>query len=358
MATCASGSPSFAARAWRCNSLRLCAASSGANSSVKPWRALALALALCACALGAAPPAAAQNYPKGVVSLMVGAPPGGPTDFVGRIVAQQLQEAWGQTVLVVNKPGAGGTIAVEAIAKSPPDGLTIGIETTTHVINPTLRAATIPYETPKDFAYVTQLVSQHVVLVANAAEPFNTVAELIAYAKAHPGKLTYASPTTGTASHLAGEMLKLDAGIDMVHVPYKGSGPAQTDLVAGRVDLMFDVYHSAKQLAEQGKLKILALVSESQPANIRAYPLLGDTVPGFHVSSFFGLIVRAGTPRAIVDKIQQDAARGINKPEVKARLEGVGMKVVGSTPDEFDAFVRREIAKWAKVIKAANIQAD
>jgi tripartite-type tricarboxylate transporter receptor subunit TctC len=325
---------------------------------MKSCKLLASMLGVCAIALGAVLPAGAQNFPKGVVTVVVGAPPGGPTDFVGRIVAQQLQELWGQTVLVVNKPGAGGMIAGDTVAKSAPDGQTIGIETTTHVINPTLRAATIPYDTPKDFAYVTQLVSQHVVLVANAAEPFNTVKELIAYAKAHPGKLSYASPTTGTASHLAAEMLKAEAGIDMVHVPYKGSGPAQVDLVAGRVDLMFDVYHSAKQLAEQGKLKIIALTTDTQPANIKDYPLVADTIPGFNVTSFFGLIVRAGTPRPIIEKIHEDMVRGLNKPEVKARLESVGMKVVASTPEQFETFVRAELAKWAKVIKAGNIKAD
>lgn len=310
------------------------------------------------CALFAAVPAMSQTYPKGVVNIVVGAPPGGPTDFVARIVAQQLQELWGQSVLVVNKPGAGGTIAGDAVAKSAPDGHTIGIETTTHVINPTLRAATIPYDTPKDFAYITQLVGQHVVLVANAAEPFNTVRQMIAYAKSNPGKLTYASPTAGTASHLAAEMLKSEAGIDMVHVPYKGSGPAQTDLVAGRVDVMFDVYHSAKQLAEQGKLKIIALASETQPDNIKGYPLVSDTIPGFNVTSFFGLVTRAGTPRPVIDRIQEDAARGISKPEVKARLEGVGMKVLGTTPAQFEGFVRAELAKWARVIRAGNIKAE
>jgi tripartite-type tricarboxylate transporter receptor subunit TctC len=181
---------------------------------------------------------------------------------------------------------------------------------------------------------------------------------MIAYAKSHPGKLTYASPGTGTSAHLAGELLKIEAGIDMVHVPYKGSGPAQMDLVAGRVDLMFDVYHSAKQLAEQGKLKIIALTSATQPANIKGYPLVADTIPGFNVASFFGLIVRAGTPRPIIDKIQQDTARGLNKPDVKARLESMGLEVVGSTPEQFESFVRAELVKWAKVIKASNIKVD
>jgi tripartite-type tricarboxylate transporter receptor subunit TctC len=325
---------------------------------MKLFRVLACVLGLCMLWLGAAAPAAAQTYPKGVVKWIVPFPPGGPTDVVGRIVAQQLQEVWGQPVLVENKPGAGTMIGTDAVAKSAPDGQTIGMVITAYMINPTLNAATIPYDTLKDLAHVTQMVTQHLVLVANAKVPFNTVREMIAYAKSHPGKLTYASPGTGTSAHLAGELLKIEAGIDMVHVPYKGSSPAQMDLVAGRVDVMFDVYHSAKQLAEQGKLKIIALTSDTQPANIKDYPLVADTIPGFNVTSFFGLIVRAGTPRPIIDKIQQDTARVLNKPDVKARLESMGLEVVGSTPEQFERFVRTELVKWEKVIKASNIKVD
>ncbi len=325
---------------------------------MKSYKLLACVLGLCALGLGAAAPAAAQNYPKGVVKWIVPFPPGGPTDVVGRIVAQQLQEAWGQPVVVENKPGAGTMIGTDAVAKSAPDGQTIGMVITAHMINPTLSAATIPYNTLKDLAHVTQMVTQHVVLVANTQAPFNTVKEMIAYAKAHPGKLSYASPGTGTGTHLAGELLKLEAGIDMVHVPYKGSGPAQMDLVAGRVDLMFDVYHSAKALVDQGKLKVIALTSDTQPVNIKGYPLIADTIPGFNVTSLFGLVVRAGTPRTIIDKIQRDTARVLNKPEVRARLENLGVEVVGSTPEQFESFVRTEIAKWAKVIKASNIKVD
>jgi tripartite-type tricarboxylate transporter receptor subunit TctC len=325
---------------------------------MKSYKLLACVLGLCALGLGAAAPAAAQNYPKGVVKWIVPFPPGGPTDVVGRIVAQQLQEAWGQPVVVENKPGAGTMIGTDAVAKSAPDGQTIGMVITAHMINPTLSAATIPYNTLKDLAHVTQMVTQHVVLVANTQVPFNTVKEMIAYAKAHPGKLSYASPGTGTGTHLAGELLKLEAGIDMVHVPYKGSGPAQMDLVAGRVDLMFDVYHSAKALVDQGKLKVIALTSDTQPVNIKGYPLIADTIPGFNVTSLFGLVVRAGTPRTIIDKIQRDTARVLNKPEVRARLENLGVEVVGSTPEQFESFVRTEIAKWAKVIKASNIKVD
>jgi tripartite-type tricarboxylate transporter receptor subunit TctC len=315
-------------------------------------------LGLCALWFGAVVPAAAQNYPKGLVKLIVPFPPGGPTDVVGRIVAQQLQEAWGQTVLVENKPGAGTMIGTDTVAKSAPDGQTIGMVITAHMINPTLNAASIPYDTLKDLAHVTQMVTQHLVLVANPNAPFNTVREMIGYAKSHPGKLSYASPGTGTSAHLAGELLKIETGIDMVHVPYKGSGPAQMDLVAGRVDVMFDVYHSAKQLAEQGKLKVIALTSDTQPANIKGYPLVADVIPGFNVTSLFGLIVRAGTPRPIIDKIQEDTAKLLHKPDVRARLESLGLEVVGSTPERFETFVRTELAKWAKVIKASNIKVD
>ena len=325
---------------------------------MKLGKAFAWMFCLCALGLAAANPAAAQGYPKGVVKWVVPFPPGGPTDVVGRIVAQQLQELWGQPVVVENRPGAGTMIGTDAVAKSAPDGQTIGMVITAHMINPALNPATIPYDTLKDLTHVTQLVTQHLVLVANAAVPFNAASELIAYAKANPGKLTYASPGTGTSAHLAGELLTKEAGIDMRHVPYKGSGPALVDLVAGRVDVMFDVYHSAKAQVEQGKLKVIALTSEVQPANIKGYPLLADTVRGFNVTSLFGLVVRAGTPRPIVDKIQADTARVLNKPEVRARLEGLGMEIVGSTPEQFEAFVRTEMAKWAQVIKAGNIKVE
>jgi tripartite-type tricarboxylate transporter receptor subunit TctC len=343
---------------WSQNRARFQAQCLVTGVSVKLNKILTCVLGLCTFWLGAVAPAAAQNYPKGVVKWVVPFPPGGPTDVVGRIVAQQLQEAWGQPVVVENKPGAGTMIGTDAVAKSAPDGQTIGMVITAHMINPTLSSATIPYDTLKDLTHVTQMITQHLVLVANANVPFNTVRELIAYAKSHPGKLSYASPGTGTSAHLAGELLKIEAGIDMVHVPYKGSGPALLDLVAGRVDLMVDVYHSAKQLVEQRKLKIIAITSATQPANIKSYPLVADTIPGFNVTSLFGLIVRAGTPRPIVDKIQADTARVLNKPEVKSRLESMGLEVVGSTPEQFESFVRAELAKWAKVIKASNVKVD
>lgn len=302
-------------------------------------------------------PAVAQDFPKGPVRLVVPFPPGGPTDVVGRIVAQKLQDIWGLPVIVDNKPGAGTVIGTDAVAKAAPDGYTIGMVITAYLINQSLRAS-LPYNTERDFANVTQLVVQHVVLVAHPGAPFDTVPELIAYAKKNPGKLTYASPGTGTSAHLAGELLKGEAGIDMVHVPYKGSGPAQVDLVAGRVDLMFDVFHSAKQLVEAGKLKVIALTAGQQPVGIRKYPLLAQTIPNFNVTSLFGFIVPAATPRAVIGKIQADTARALNAPEVREKLEALGMEVVGSTPEQFDAYVKTEIAKWTKVVRDNGIKAD
>lgn len=307
---------------------------------------------LMACALSAQ----AQEYPRGVVRLVVPFPPGGPTDLVGRLMAQKLGEAWNGSVLVDNRPGAGTSIGTDAVAKAPPDGHTIGMVITAYMINPSL--IRLPYDTLRDLVNVTQLVTQHVVLVANPKVPFDTVAELIAYARKNPGKLTYASPGSGTSAHLAGELLKNEAGIEMVHAPYKGSGPAQADLVAGRVDLMMDVYHSAKPMVEAGKLKAIALAAPLRPAGLAQYPVIAETVPGVSVTSLFGLVVPAGTPRPVVQKIQSDSARILAQPDVRERLAALGLEPVGSSPEQFDAFVRAEIAKWARVVKDNNIRAD
>ena len=302
-------------------------------------------------------PAFPQDFPARPVRLVVPFPPGGPTDVVGRMMAAGLQAGWGQPVIVENKPGAGTVIGTDAVAKSAPDGYTVGMVITAHFINPALRSS-MPYDTLRDLAHVTQLVQQHVVLVANAGVPFNTLPELIAHAKKNPGKLQYASPGTGTSAHLAGELLKGEAGIDLVHVPYKGSGPAQTDLLAGRVELMVDVFHSAKGHVESGKLKVIALTAKDRPVNIRQYPLVAETLPGFDVRSLFGFVVPAGTPRPVVQKIRDDTAKVLNQPDVKAKLEAMGLEVVASSPEQFDALVRAELAKWAKVVKDNHIKAD
>jgi tripartite-type tricarboxylate transporter receptor subunit TctC len=301
--------------------------------------------------------ASGQDFPSRPVRLVVPFPPGGPTDVVGRMVAAGLQASWNQPVIVENKPGAGTVIGTDAVAKSAPDGHTVGMVITAHFINPALRAS-MPYDTLKDLAHVTQLVQQHVVLVASAGVPFGTLPELIACAKKSPGSLKYASPGTGTSAHLAGELLKGEAGIDLVHVPYKGSGPAQVDLLAGRVELMVDVFHSAKPHVESGKLKVIALTAKERPVNIRQYPLVAETLPGFDVRSLFGFVVPAATPRPVVQKIRDDTAKVLNQPEVKGKLESMGLEVVASSPGEFEALVRGELVKWAKVVKDNNIKVD
>src|SRR5688500_15078065 len=223
----------------------------------------------------------AQEFPAKPVRLVVPFPPGGPTD-VGRMMASGLQAAWGQPVIVENKPGAGTVIGTDAVAKSAPDGYTVGMVITAHFINPALRAQ-MPYDTLKDLAHTTQLVQQHVVLQANAGVPSNTLPELVAFATKTPGKLQYAPPGTGTSAHLARELLDGEAGNDLVHVPYNGSGPALPDLLAGRVELMVDVCHSAKRHVEAGKLNVSALTAKERLVNSRQYPLVAETLPGFNV---------------------------------------------------------------------------
>ena len=301
--------------------------------------------------------ALAQDYPRGLVRIIVPFPAGGPTDVVGRVVAQKLQESWGSSVIVENKPGAGTVLGSEAVAKSAPDGQTLGVVIGAHVINPGLRAS-LPYDTLKDFAHITQISAQQVVLVAHSSAPFSTVPELIAHAKANPGKLTYASPGAGTGTHLAGELFQSLAGIRWVHVPYKGSGPAVAGLVAGRVDTMFDILHSAMPQVQAGKTKLLALTAGTRPEAFKQYPVVAETLPGFHVASFFGLVGPAAMPRAVVNKVQADVARALALPEVRERLAGLGLEPVGSRPEQFDAFVRAEVTKWTKVIKDNGIKAE
>jgi tripartite-type tricarboxylate transporter receptor subunit TctC len=291
------------------------------------------------------------------LKLLVGFPAGGSQDNIGRILADRLAMHWKTPVIVENIAGAGSNIAFDRVAKGPADGSQILIVPPGLATNQFLYPK-LAFDPVKDFTPLALVVTVPNLLCVRNSLPVNSMAELIAYAKANPGKLTFASPGTGTSAHLAGELLRKETGIELRHVPYKGSGPALTDLVAGRVDLMFDVYHSARGQVEQGKLKIIALTSETQPANIKGLPLLADTVRGFNVTSLFGLVVRAGTPKAVVDKIQSDTARVLNKPEVKARLEGLGLEIVGSTPEQFEAFVRAETAKWAQLIKAASIKIE
>src|SRR5438552_18573122 len=217
--------------------------------------------------------AAAQSYPTRAVRLMVPFPPGGATDIIGRLVSAKMQDVWGQPVVVENKPGAGTVVGTDYVAKSAPDGTTLGMVVTAYVINPSLRAD-LPYNTLKDLSGVTQISVQHLVMAANPSFPANNIPELIALAKKDPGKLAYATPGSGTAMHLSVELLKTSSGIDLVHVPYKGGTPAQQDVMSGRVPILMDVLYAVQPLIKSGRLKVIALLSPSRPQGAKDYPVI------------------------------------------------------------------------------------
>ena len=314
-------------------------------------RCLALAAAL------APLESAAQNYPVRAVRLMVPFPPGGATDIVGRLVSAKMQDVWGQPVVVENKPGAGTVVGTDYVAKSAPDGYTLGMVVTAYVINPSLRAD-LPYNTLKDLTGVTQVSVQHLVMAANPSFPANNIPELIALAKKEPGKLAYATPGSGTAMHLSVEMLKTGAGVDLVHVPYKGGAPAQQDVMAGRVPILMDVLYAVQPLIKSGKIKVLALLSPQRAPELPEYPVVSESVPGVSALSIVGVIAPSATPKDLVHRISADIARAVKSSDLTERMKQQGMEPIGSTPDQFDALIRAEIEKWAKVVKASGAKVD
>ena len=316
-------------------------------------RCLVLALACAAMPLAAT----AQMYPAKPVRLMVPFPPGGATDIIGRLVAAKMQEVWGQPVVVENKPGAGTVVGTDYITKSGPDGHTLGMVVTAFVINPSLRKD-LPYDTLKDLAPVTHVSVQHLVMAAHPSLAANSIAELIALAKRNPGKLAYATPGSGTAMHLSVELLKTTAGIDLVHVPYKGGTPAQQDVVAGHVPILMDVLYAVTPLIKSGKIKVLALLSPQRAPESPEYPVVAETVPGISALSIVGIVAPGAAPRELVRKISADVARAVKSSDLTERMKQQGMEPVGSTPEQFDALIRSEIEKWAKVVKLSGAKVD
>jgi tripartite-type tricarboxylate transporter receptor subunit TctC len=298
--------------------------------------------------------AQAQDFPKRQVTLVVPFTPGGPTDVIARLMSQKLQEAWSRPVVVEYKPGAGTVIGTDAVAKSAPDGHTIGVVVSNHSINPVLRRS-MPYDTLRDLSGVTLLTSFAIALAANPGVPFDDVKGLVEYAKRNPGRLSFATPGAGGTAHLAGELLNGVAGIDLVHVPYKGSAPAQSDVMGGRVQLMFDPLFSAMPFVRGGKMKVIAVTTERRVPGFEQIPAIAETYPGFNVSAYLGFVVPSATPRAIVRKIYADSARALKASDLAARITELGNQAVGSTPEEFDAFVAADMQKWAKVIRDAGI---
>ena len=315
--------------------------------------------ALCALAamFALATAAQGQDFPTKPVHLVVPFPAGGPTDLLARTIAQKLTEMWNQAVVIENKPCAGSMIGVDAAAKADPDGYTLAMAPSAMVVNPSIHRK-MPYDTLKDLAGVTQLVAAPLFLVAHPGFKANNVAGLIAFAKANPGSVTYASPGSGTTAHLAMELLKARTGINMVHVPYKGSQPAQIDLLSGRVQIMFDVLPTHLAQIKSGKLKVLAVGAGKRVDLLPEVPAVAETVPGFDVSAFFGVVAPSATPRDLIHKLGIDFAKALDAPEVKGKLASLGMVAVGSTPEQFDAFIRSEIVKWAEVVKGAGAKVD
>ena len=308
--------------------------------------------------LSTSPDAAAQAYPNRAVRVIVPFPPGGGTDIISRTVAQKLNESWGQPVVVDNRGGANGLIGTELAARAKPDGYTLLVVIATHAINPSLYKK-LPYDTAKDFAPVTLMAKYPFILTIHPSLPPKTVKELIALAKARPGQLSYASSGEGSGPHLGFELFKSAAKIDVVHVPYKGAGPANIDLISGQVQLMFNNFLAAMPQIKAGRLRVLAVTSAERSPVMPQVPTLAQSgLPGFDVTGWYALLAPAETPQAIVAKVQADTAAALRAPAVSSRLSGEGAEPVGSTPEQLSKFMAIETQKWAKVVKAAGIKTE
>ncbi|MBI2509762.1 MAG: tripartite tricarboxylate transporter substrate binding protein [Betaproteobacteria bacterium] len=307
-------------------------------------------------------PAAAQAqaaYPARTIRFVVPCPPGGIADVFARVIGQKFNEAWGQQVVVENRTGAGGNIAAEFVARSPADGYTLVMGSIgTHSVNVSLFRK-LPYDPVRDFAPVALVMEADGLLVVHPSVPVKTVKELIALARARPGQLTYASAGNGTASHLAGELFKMMAKVDMVHVPYKGNAPAITDLLGGQTSLLFATMPTVLPQVQAGRLRAIAVTGPVRSPAAPDLPSIAEAaLPGFEVTNWIGIFAPAGTPRDAVTKLNSETIRIMRAPEIQNRLLNEGAKSPAKTPEEFGAYVRAEIAKWAKVIQQAGIRVD
>jgi len=316
-----------------------------------------LRLAAVAVVIAATPHIApAQTYPARTVRVIVPAAPGGPSDVIGRILAQKLSETWGQQFVVENMPAGAGNVAVGMVAKAPPDGYTILTPTSAVLINPSLYAK-LSYDTVKDFAAVTNAAASPHVLTVNPALPANTVKELIALVKANPGKYSYASPGTGTTGQLAGELFRLSLGLDLVHVPFNGAAPGVTATIGGHTPIMFGALPGAASSIKDGRLRALAVTSGKRAPEFPDVPTLAEAgVPDQESEFIQAVLVPAGTPKEIVDKLYREIARIVALPDVKERLLAIGYTPVANTPEEFAAQIKADVARWAKVIRDAGIK--
>jgi tripartite-type tricarboxylate transporter receptor subunit TctC len=299
--------------------------------------------------------ATADTYPSQPVRWIVGFPPGGGADIVSRIMANWLSEQLGQPVIIENKPGASTNISIQTVVNSPPDGYTLLFIAASAAANVSLFEK-LPFNLLRDIAPVSGLIDFPLVMVANPTVPAKTVAELIAYAKANPGKVTIASFGTGTTSHVAGELFKMMAGIDLIHVPYRGGAAMMADLVAGQVQIGIDVLTGALPHIQSGAIRALAMAGSKRYETLPDIPTIGETMPLYVANSWCGVGVPTGTPPDIITRLNREINAGLKDPTVKARLASVATTPILFTPDEFGTYVTSEIEKWGKVIRAANIK--
>jgi len=303
-------------------------------------------------------PVAAQQYPSKPIRLVVPFPPGGPTDVVSRLLAPKLAELLGQQIVVENRGGSGGMIGTEQVAKAVPDGYTIIMGTigglaVAKSLNPRLG-----YDTLRDLAPITQSVSVTSILIVHPSVPAKNVRELLAIAKSSPGKLNYASSGNGTVTHLAGELLKLRGKVSIVHVPYKGGAPALTAIMSGEVDMSYENSLIITPYIRSGRVRALAVTGATRSKLLPDLPTIAETLPGYNASGWYGLLAPAATPKPIIARLHVEAAKALHSPDIVAKLASQGAEPVGNTPEEFTAFIRSEISKWANLVKAAKMRTD
>ena len=310
----------------------------------------ALLIPLCASIYGA-------DYPQRPIRLIVPFAAGGGLEITARSIGQKLTEKRGQSIVIDNRPGAATIVGSEIAAKASPDGYTLLMITTTFAINPSLYGK-LPYDPVREFAPVTQINSVPNILVVNPSIPAHTVRELIALAKAKPGQLNYASAGSGTSPHLAAELFKTMAGIEMTHIPYKGIPPAVTDVIAGRVTMLMTTTISAAPHVKSGRLRALAITSPKRLAAMPDVPAIAETVPGYEADAFQGMVAPAGVPKEIVRQLADDIAAIVRLPEIRERILADGAEPIGSTPEAFGAFLKKEMLKWGKVVKESGARPD